>query len=61
VRNYAAKSQHEVTGISCRAVNQGSVRRLIGVALLLLAPQIGYYDVAATASPAALNGLLALI
>jgi hypothetical protein len=42
VRNYGAKSQHEVTGISCRGVNQGPVRRLLGVGLLLLAAQIGY-------------------
>jgi pimeloyl-ACP methyl ester carboxylesterase len=53
VRNYATKSQHEVTGISCRGVNQGPVRRLLGVGLLLLAAQIGYDDAAAAASPAA--------
>jgi hypothetical protein len=53
VRNYSAKSQHEVTGISCRGVNQGPVRLLLGVGLLLLAVQIGNCDVAAAASPAA--------
>jgi len=53
VCNYGAKSQHEVTCISCRAVNQGPVRRLLGVGLLLLAAQIGYCGVAAAASPAA--------
>jgi pimeloyl-ACP methyl ester carboxylesterase len=34
-------------------VNQAPVRRLLGVALLLLAARIGYDDVAAAASPAA--------
>ena len=53
MRNYAAKSRHEVTGISCREVKQGPLGRLLGVGLLLLAAQIGYYDVAAAASPAA--------
>jgi hypothetical protein len=53
VRNYGAKSQHEVTGISCRGVNQRPIRRLLGVGLLLLAAQIGYCGVAAAASPAA--------
>jgi hypothetical protein len=53
VRNYGEKSQHEVTGISCRRVNQGPVRQLLGVGLLLLAAQIGYDDVAAAASSAA--------
>ena len=53
MRNYGEKSQHEVTGISCRGVNQGPVRLLLGVGLLLLAVQIGNCDVAAAASPAA--------
>ena len=53
MRNYRAKSQHEVTGMSCRGVKQGPVRLLLGVGLLLLAVQIGNCDVAAAASPAA--------
>ena len=53
MRNYGPKSQHEVTRISCRGVNQGPVHRLLGVRLLLLSAQIGYCDVAAAASPAA--------
>ncbi len=53
MRGYGAKSQNEVTDTSCRAVNQGPVRPLLGVGLLLLAAQIGYCGVAAAASPAA--------
>jgi hypothetical protein len=44
VRNYGAKSQYEVTGISCRGVNQRPACRLLGLGLLLLAAQIGYDD-----------------
>jgi pimeloyl-ACP methyl ester carboxylesterase len=43
---------HEVTGISCHGVNNGAIRRLLRVAPLLLAVQIGYCNVAAAASPA---------
>ena len=53
MRNYSAKSQHEVTDISCRGVNQRPVRRLLGAGLLLLTAQTGYCDVAAAASPVA--------
>jgi hypothetical protein len=43
----------QVTGMSCRGVNQRPVRRLFGVGLLLLTAQIGYCDVVAATSPAA--------